>query len=185
MKVQLQIMSNGLAMRSMHGVDERGRHVDDTSEYQLAYCEDCFFLTIKPERRSQLARRFATIHTFRLFRASATTPKASLQCSVFFLELPASRRAPMKIACQIAINTLPSRSTEVRARLAEDHRHTRRSKCNKASLLGIEAESHQPGWRICGFCRKLRRGRAGCLLGTAQAAVRGRRWLLTTIEMIL
>jgi len=61
-----------------------------------------------------------------------------------------------KKACQIAINTLPSRSTEVRARLAEDHRHTRRSKCNKASLLGIEAESHQPGWRICGFCRKLR-----------------------------
>ena len=64
-----------------------------------------------------------------------------------------------KKACQIAINTLPSRSTEVRARLAEDHRHTRRSKCNKASLLGIEAESHQPGWRICGFCRKLRRER--------------------------
>jgi hypothetical protein len=77
----------------------------------------------------------------------------------------------MKIACQIAINTLPSRSTEVRARLAEDHRHTRRSKCNKASLLGIEAESHQPGWRICGFCRKLRRGRAGCLLVTAQTVM--------------
>jgi hypothetical protein len=78
----------------------------------------------------------------------------------------------MKIACQIAINTLPSRSTEVRARLAEDHRHTRRSKCNKASLLGIEAESHQPGWRICGFCRKLRRGRAGHVLVVARLSLR-------------
>ena len=146
--------------------------IDNTSEFQSAYCEDCFFLSQPSLRRSQLARRFATIHIFGLVRASATTSKASSQRSMFFLELPASRKAPMKIACQIAINTLPSRSTEVRARLAEDHRHTRRSKCNKASLLGIEAESHQPGWRICGFCRKLRRGRAGRVLVVARLSLR-------------
>jgi hypothetical protein len=62
-------------------------------------------------------------------------------------------------ACQIAINVLPSSSTEVRDQLTEDHRHARRSKRNKASLRDIEAASHQPGWRICGFCEKLRRGR--------------------------
>jgi hypothetical protein len=33
------------------------------------------------------------------------------------------------------------------------------AECNWASLRGIEAKSHPPGWRICGFCRKLRRGR--------------------------
>jgi hypothetical protein len=64
-----------------------------------------------------------------------------------------------KMACQIAINVLPSSSTEVRDQLAEDHRHVRRSNRNKASLRDIEAESHQPGWRICGFCEKLRRRR--------------------------
>jgi hypothetical protein len=67
--------------------------------------------------------------------------------------------ASMKKACQIAINVLPSSSTEVRDQLAEDHRHVRRSKRNKASLRDIEAASHQPGWRICDFCEKLRRRR--------------------------
>ena len=62
-------------------------------------------------------------------------------------------------ACQIAINVLPSSATEVRNQLAEDHRHARRSKRNKASLRDIEAEAHQPGWRFCGFFEKLRRGR--------------------------
>ena len=80
-----------------------------------------------------------------------------------------------KKACQIAINALPSRSTEVRTQLAEDHRHTRRGRCNKASLRGIEAESHQPGWRICGFCRKLRRGRAKVALVTAWGVHRAQR----------
>jgi hypothetical protein len=63
----------------------------------------------------------------------------------------------MKKTCQIAINVLPSSATEVRNRLAEDHRHARRSKRNKASLRDIEADTHQPGWRFCGFCEKLRR----------------------------
>jgi hypothetical protein len=62
-----------------------------------------------------------------------------------------------EMACQIAINVLPSSSTEVRDQLAEDHRHARRGKRNKASLRDIEAETHQPGWRICGFFEKLRK----------------------------
>lgn len=62
-------------------------------------------------------------------------------------------------ACQIAINALSSSVTEVHNQLTEDHRHVRRSNRNKASLRGIEAASHQPGWRFCGFFRKLRRGR--------------------------
>lgn len=62
-------------------------------------------------------------------------------------------------ACQIAINVLPPGATEVHDRLAEDHRHARRSKRNKASLRDIEAKTHQPGWRFCGFFEKLRRGR--------------------------
>jgi hypothetical protein len=33
----------------------------------------------------------------------------------------------------------------------EDHRHDRRSSRNKASLRDIEADSHQPGWRFCGY----------------------------------
>jgi hypothetical protein len=59
----------------------------------------------------------------------------------------------------MAINVLPPSSTEVRDQLAEDHRHARRGKRNKASLRDIEAKTHQPGWRFCGFCEKLRRGR--------------------------
>lgn len=62
-------------------------------------------------------------------------------------------------ACQIAINVLLPGATEVHDRLAEDHRHARRSKRNKASLRDIEAKTHQPGWRFCGFFEKLRRGR--------------------------
>lgn len=62
-------------------------------------------------------------------------------------------------ACQIAINVLPPSATEVHDKLAEDHRHARRSKRNKASLRDIEATAHQPGWRFCGFFEKLRRGR--------------------------
>jgi hypothetical protein len=64
-----------------------------------------------------------------------------------------------EMACQIAINVLPSSLTEVQDQLAEDHRHVRRSNRNKASLRDIEAETHQPGWRICGFFEKLRRER--------------------------
>ena len=56
-------------------------------------------------------------------------------------------------ACQIAINVLPPSATEVHDRLAEDHRHARRSKRNKASLRDIEAQSHQPGWRSVAFLR--------------------------------
>ncbi|KAI8936335.1 hypothetical protein NX059_006749 [Plenodomus lindquistii] len=60
-------------------------------------------------------------------------------------------------ACQIAVNTLPSSATEVRNWLAEDHRHACRSNRNKASLRGIEAATHQPGWGFCGFFEKLRK----------------------------
>ncbi len=56
-------------------------------------------------------------------------------------------------ACQIAVNVLPSSATEVRNQLAEDHRHARQSKRNKASLRDIEAETHQPGWRSVAFLR--------------------------------
>ena len=119
-----------------------------------------FFLATKPQSdHGSLADSRPDALSKTSSREGDNFVRKSALSAVFFLELPASRKAPMKKACQIAINTLPSRSTEVRAQLAEDHRHTRRSKCNKASLLGIEAESHQPGWRICGFCRKLRRGR--------------------------
>jgi hypothetical protein len=170
MKVQLQIRLNGLAMRSIRGVENRD--IDNISRISVSLLKSAFVLTTKPQSDlSSLADSRPNTLSQTNSRERDTPKPACAQCSMFFLELPASRKAPMKNACQIAINTLPSRSTEVRARLAEDHRHTRRSKCNKASLLGIEAESHQPGWRICGFCRKLRRGRAGCSLVTAQAVV--------------
>jgi hypothetical protein len=87
--------------------------------------------------------------------AEAATGTIACRYSILLPRATGKPEASMKKkACQIAINVLPSSSTEVRNQLAEDHRHARQSKRNKASLRDIEAESHQPGWRFSGFLEK-------------------------------